>query len=60
MSVVWIGVDDTDSKKRGCTTYVGAQIIKRLESRGYSLSGYPKLVRLNPNCSYKTRGNAAI
>ncbi|MEM0451616.1 MAG: tRNA(Ile)(2)-agmatinylcytidine synthase [Nitrososphaerota archaeon] len=60
LSVVWIGVDDTDSKKRGCTTYVGAQIIKRLESRGYSLSGYPKLVRLNPNCSYKTRGNAAI
>lgn len=57
---VWIGIDDTDSKMRGCTTYVGAVLIRRIRDAGYDLSGYPRLVRLNPNCQYKTRGNAAI
>ncbi|MCS7126409.1 MAG: tRNA(Ile)(2)-agmatinylcytidine synthase [Aigarchaeota archaeon] len=58
--VVWIGIDDTDSKKAGCTTFVGALLLRRVKSLGYTLVGYPRLVRLNPNCPYKTRGNAAI
>ncbi len=58
--VIWVGIDDTDSKKGGCTTYVAAVLIRRLKNRGIETRGYPRLVRLNPNCPYKTRGNAAI
>lgn len=57
---VWIGIDDTDSRRGGCTTYVGAVLIRRIEDAGYGLDGYPRLIRLNPNCPYKTRGNAAV
>jgi len=57
---VWIGVDDTDSRKGGCTTYVAAVLARRLEEIGAKILGYPRLIRLNPNCPYKTRGNAAI
>lgn len=56
----WIGIDDTDSKKSGCTTYVAAVLIRRIQELGYSLAGYPRLIRLNPSCPYKTRGNAAV
>lgn len=58
--VVWIGIDDTDSKEGGCTTYVAAVLVRRLESANLKLIGFPRLIRLNPNCPYKTRGNAAI
>jgi len=58
--ILWIGVDDTDSKKGGCTTYVAAVIIRRLKDLGAKVIGFPRLIRLNPNCPYKTRGNAAI
>jgi tRNA(Ile2)-agmatinylcytidine synthase len=34
--------------------------MRRLEALGARLISYPRLVRLNPNCPYKTRGNAAI
>ncbi len=57
---IWIAVDDTDSKKGGCTTYIGAILLRRIKSEGYNIIGYPRLVRLNPNCPYKTRGNAAV
>lgn len=50
-----IGIDDTDSLKGGCTTYVGAIILKKLKG-----NGFPRLIRLNPNIPYKTRGNGAI
>ena len=56
-----IGLDDTDSGKGMCTTYVMARIIDEIKERGLGrLVGYPKLVRLNPACPYKTRGNAAL
>lgn len=57
---LWIGIDDTDSRKAGCTTYVAAVAMRGLEALGARLIGYPRLVRLNPNCPYKTRGNAAV
>lgn len=34
--------------------------MRGLEALGARLIGYPRLVRLNPNCPYKTRGNAAV
>ncbi len=58
--VLWIGIDDTDWGGGGCTTYVGAVIIRRLSRLGFKLIGFPRLIRLNPNCPFKTRGNAAV
>jgi len=56
---MWIGIDDTDSIQGGCTTYVATEVIKEL-GKEYDLIGYPRLVRLNPNIPWKTRGNGAI
>ncbi len=55
-----IGIDDTDSKDGMCTTYVGAVLFDVLRSLGVRMLDHPYLVRLNPNCPYKTRGNAAV
>ncbi|OGS42551.1 MAG: hypothetical protein A3K67_07620 [Euryarchaeota archaeon RBG_16_62_10] len=41
-----------------CTTYLAALMLEELS--GYDLVGLPRLVRLNPNVPWKTRGNAAI
>ena len=58
--LIWIGIDDTDSLKGGCTTFVAQAIIKKLSENNYDIVGYPQLVRLNPNVPWKTRGNGAI
>lgn len=55
-----IGIDDTDSPNGGCTTYTMALIVEELKARGFTIDGYPCLVRLNPNVPWKTRGNAAL
>jgi len=56
-----IGVDDTDSLEGGCTTFVGYNVIKRLdEDFEVQASDYPYLVRLNPNYPPKTKGNGAV
>ena len=57
--VAWIGVDDTDSLQGMCTTFLAAEIVRELTT-DYDLVGYPRLVRLNPNVPWKTRGNGAI
>ncbi|MFA5396290.1 MAG: tRNA(Ile)(2)-agmatinylcytidine synthase [Methanogenium sp.] len=54
-----IGIDDTDSPAGMCTTYLGAVLICRLNEAGINVTGQ-RLIRLNPNIIYKTRGNAAI
>ena len=53
-----IGIDDTDSIKGGCTTWLATEIIAELSE--FNLIGPPRLVRLNPNVPWKTRGNAAV
>ena len=53
-----IGIDDTDSVDGGCTTWVATEIIRELSE--FDLIGYPRLVRLNPNVPWKTRGNGAV
>ncbi|KXB05074.1 hypothetical protein AKJ48_00415 [candidate division MSBL1 archaeon SCGC-AAA261O19] len=55
-----VGIDDTDSEKGMCTTYVGAVTIDRLKKQGIELIDCPKLIRLNPLWKHKTRGNCAI
>jgi tRNA(Ile2)-agmatinylcytidine synthase len=55
-----VGLDDTDSTRRGCTTYVAALLIERLQKLGAKFIDYPNLIRLNPNVPWKTRGNGAL
>jgi len=55
-----IGIDDTDSPRMGCTTYVAALLVQKLCELGASFIDYPNLVRLNPNVPWKTRGNGAL
>ncbi|MEM2588428.1 MAG: tRNA(Ile2) 2-agmatinylcytidine synthetase, partial [Candidatus Bathyarchaeia archaeon] len=55
-----IGFDDTDSPRKGCTTYIAALLVEKLEKLGVSFTDYPNLIRLNPNVPWKTRGNGAL
>ena len=55
-----IGLDDTDSTKGGCTTYLAALLIEELEKFHVEFADYPGLIRLNPNVPWKTRGNGAL
>jgi tRNA(Ile2)-agmatinylcytidine synthase len=58
--VMHIGLDDTDSTKGGCTTYLAAVLIEKLEKFNVQFVDYPALIRLNPNVPWKTRGNGAL
>jgi tRNA(Ile2)-agmatinylcytidine synthase len=53
-----IGIDDTDSRKGMCTTYLCTVLVEEL--KGYGAVSTPRLVRLNPCIPYKTRGNGAV
>lgn len=55
-----IGLDDTDSIKGGCTTYLTARLIDKLKEFNVDYIDYPSLIRLNPNVPWKTRGNGAL
>ncbi len=55
-----IGLDDTDSTRQGCTTYVAALLVEKIEKLGAEFVDYPNLIRLNPNVPWKTRGNGAL
>lgn len=57
---MWIGIDDTDSRRGGCTTYLAGVLLSKVQKLGLDLIGYPRLVRLNPNVPWKTRGNGAV
>src|SRR3990172_4647961 len=55
--MTWIGLDDTDSVAGMCTTFLAAEVPRR---SGWALLALPRLVRLNPNIPWKTRGNGAL
>lgn len=55
-----IGIDDTDSVRGMCTTYLGFMLAAELRRIGAAFEDYPRLVRLNPNVPWKTRGNGAV
>ncbi len=59
---VVVGIDDTDSHMGGCTTYVGYLLVKEVIKRwgAQAFRDFPRLVRLNPDVPFKTRGNAAV
>lgn len=60
MKTIWVGIDDTDSPRGGCTTWVLTELLVLARHDGVDLLGEPRLVRLNPNIPWKTRGNAAL
>ncbi len=60
MVTLHIGFDDTDSPRGGCTTYIAALLVEKLEELGAGFIDYPNLIRLNPNVPWKTRGNGAL
>ncbi len=55
-----VGIDDTDSRKGLCTTYLCAVLVDEFKKRGYGEVSTPRLVRLNPCIPFKTRGNGAV
>jgi tRNA(Ile2)-agmatinylcytidine synthase len=55
-----IGFDDTDSTRKGCTTYIAAILVEKLQQFRVEFIDYPNLIRLNPNVPWKTRGNGAL
>ncbi len=59
-SVISIGIDDTDSINGMCTTYLAYKIAAFLKQEKVEFMDYPKLIRLNPNIPWKTRGNGSI
>jgi tRNA(Ile2)-agmatinylcytidine synthase len=59
-NILHVGIDDTDSPKLGCTTYVAAILVEELERQKCEFIDYPNLIRLNPNIPWKTRGNGAV
>lgn len=57
---IWVGIDDTDSNKGMCTTYLATLIIEKIEKELGEVEGFPRLIRLNPTIPFKTRGNGAV
>lgn len=53
-----LAFDDTDGPEGGCTTQLAFHVLLALP--GLALTGMPRLVRLNPNVPWKTRGNGAV
>lgn len=60
MQEMYVGFDDTDSTRGMCTTFLAYIITESLLKRGVRFLEYPRLVRLNPNVPWKTRGNGAV
>ena len=59
-TILHIGIDDTDSPKGMCTTFLSYKIIRFLKKQGVQFMDYPSLIRFNPNIPWKTRGNGAV
>lgn len=55
-----IGIDDTDSPKGMCTTFLAYKIVGHLRKQGVEFLDFPRLIRFNPNIPWKTRGNGAV
>lgn len=55
---VLLAIDDTDGPRGGCTTHMLYHVLLALPE--LVPLGLPRLVRLNPNVPWKTRGNGAV
>ena len=59
-TILHIGIDDTDSPKGMCPTFLCYEIVKFLEKQEIQFMDFPYLIRFNPNIPWKTRGNGAV
>lgn len=59
-TILRVGIDDTDSSKGMCTTYLAYKIVNSLKQENVEFLDLPRLVRFNPNIPWKTRGNGAV
>ena len=59
-TILHIGIDDTDSPKGMCTTFLSYKIVKFLERQEIEFVDFPSLIRFNPNIPWRTRGNGAV
>jgi len=59
-AILHIGIDDTDSPKGMCTTFLSYKIVKFLERQEIEFIDFPSLIRFNPNIPWRTRGNGAV
>ena len=58
-STYWIGLDDTDEREHGCTTFDFNDLLNTLENSDIQIHD-ARLVRLWPFAPQRTRGNAAL
>lgn len=58
MEKFYAAFDDTDSIRGMCTTYLGALLADELSK--FATVEEARLIRLNPNIEWKTRGNASV
>lgn len=59
-TLVHIAFDDTDSRDGMCTTYLAHLLVEQFLKVDVIFEDYPRLIRLNPNIPWKTRGNGAV
>ena len=59
-TVLNVGFDDTDSPEGMCTTFLAYKIVDSLQKQNIEFLDFPRLIRLNPNIPWKTRGNGAV
>ena len=60
LTTLHVGFDDTDSPSGMCTTFLAYRIVHELKENGARFLDFPRLVRLNPNVPWRTRGNGAV
>lgn len=60
MDFLYVGIDDTDSPDGMCTTFLASTIINELKVNNIEITGFPRLIRLNPFARFKTRGNGGV
>ncbi|MCQ2737145.1 MAG: tRNA(Ile)(2)-agmatinylcytidine synthase [archaeon] len=60
MNFLYVGIDDTDSPDGMCTTFLASTIINELNKNNIEITGFPRLIRLNPFARFKTRGNGGV
>ena len=60
MDFLYVGIDDTDSPDGMCTTFLASTIINELKANNIEITGFPRLIRLNPFARFKTRGNGGV
>lgn len=60
MDFLYVGIDDTDSPDGMCTTFLASTILNELKANNIEITGFPRLIRLNPFARFKTRGNGGV